>query len=90
MIAAFILATSKQDPTPITHAIYGVIQEGLIHVYTYSYCNAKANAADGVYQLPDWVFDGRPSFMNQLGGATWKVCPTCAQNVKLLREPPRS
>jgi hypothetical protein len=88
MIAAFILAT-KQDPTPVTHAIYGVIQEGLIHVNTYSYCGQKANAADGVFQLPDWVFDGRPAFPNQLAGVTWKVCPQCSMNVKALHEPPR-
>lgn len=88
MIAAFILKT-KQDPTPTTHAIYGVVQEGLIHVHNYGYCGAKANAGDGVFQLPDWAFDGRPTFVNQLAGENWAVCPTCTQNVKALREPPR-
>jgi hypothetical protein len=89
MIAAFVLPTSKQDPTPTVHVIYGVAQEGLLHVHNYGYCGAKAKAGDGVVQIPDWVFDGRTMFANQIQNQNWRVCPACTQAIKTLREPPR-
>ena len=82
MIATFLTQTT-------VHAVFQVGREG-IKVKAHAYCPAIGNAAEGTFQIPEWVFDGRPTYqpMNP-GGATWRVCTQCSAALKRLREPPQ-
>ncbi len=82
MIATFLINTT-------VHAVFQVGREGL-KVKTHGYCPTIGNAADGTFQIPEWVFDGRPTYQPMgAGGATWQVCMQCTTVLKRLREPPR-
>jgi hypothetical protein len=70
------------------HAIYGV-QLQTFKVKAFGYCNVVGNAADGVFSVPEWAFDGRASYQNLPAGETWPICPRCAQVLKAVKEPPK-
>lgn len=72
MIAAFI---SKRGLC----AIRAVGRSGLT-VKAQGYCGGEGNAADGVYQVPDWAFT-RPDYQGQA------VCSACSSTLKALKEP---
>lgn len=72
MIAAFI---SKRGLC----AIRAVGRSGLA-VKAQGYCGSDGNAAEGVYQVPDWAL-GRKDYQGQA------VCPACAAALKGLKEP---
>ena len=85
MIAAFL----SNDPVAL-HAIYAVKQQNLVSVKVHAWCSASANAGDGVLQFPDWVFDGRKTFVNQAaGGQAWPVCERCSAIMQAIKEPPK-
>ena len=86
MIATFILEPPKStNQLPTVHAVFQVGREGL-KVKTHAYCPAQGNAADGTFQIPAWVFDGRPTYQ-PLGpqGATWHVCQHCAETLRRMQ-----
>jgi hypothetical protein len=84
MIQVFL----TEKPSSMLHAIYGV-QLQKFTVKAFGYCNAMGNAADGVFSVPEWAFDGRTSYQNPMAGGTWPICPRCAQVLKAVKEPPK-
>jgi len=80
MIAVFLT-----EPSTV-HAVFEILREGL-KVKAHGYCGAISNAADGTYQIPEWAFDGRQTYMQ--GRFGWPVCPKCILKLRELREPPR-
>jgi len=82
MIAAF--------PTgPTLHVVHEIVREGF-KVKAYGYCGATSSAADGTFQVPDWVFTSiRSSFVGPVTKTEWKVCQACSAAVRMLIEPPR-
>ena len=84
MIAAFI---TNPSPAIMLHAVWSVSRQGL-KVKSHGYCNTDGNAAEGTYQVPEWAFDGRPTYQ-PMQNVTWSVCAKCSEALKRLREPPR-
>ena len=84
MIASFL--TEHKQPQPLVHAVFYVARE-MLSVKAQGYCTTRGDAGDGTFQIPEWVFDGRPTV--KLIDVVWRVCPQCASVVKALREPPR-
>lgn len=85
MIAAFL---TGPDASPTVHAVYEVGQHYL-KVKARGYCATEGNAADGTYQVPDWAFDGRKTYVNLATNPpqAWVVCEGCSTFVKGLRDP---
>lgn len=65
------------------HAVYVIKREGMTKIRASGLCTVEEDAGPGVYQVPDWAFDGRPKF-----GET-PVCPKCAGVVNSMKNPPR-
>jgi hypothetical protein len=65
------------------HAVHVLHQKGITKIGATGLCKIEEVVGAGVYQVPDWVFDGRPKY-----GET-PVCPKCAGTVSAMREPPR-
>jgi hypothetical protein len=90
MIAAF--TTNPTISIEMLHAVFNVARQGL-KVKSHGYCGTEGNAAEGTYQVPDWAFDGRPTYRpienTIVQGPTWHVCSKCSEAMKRLREPPR-
>lgn len=78
MIAA--VSTISQDGQPKLCVIRNVAR-AMLTVKATGYCGTEGNAADGVYQVPDWAFDGRASYL----GA--KICPACIKAVAAMKNP---
>lgn len=78
MIATFLTEPPKGVKHPPTvHAVFQVGRDGF-KVKTQGYCTAQGNAADGTFQIPEWVFDGRQTYHPPGQDTTWQVCGHCA------------
>ena len=76
MIIAFMAANEL-------HAIHVIQQKGMTTIQARSLCSsAVEDAGPGVYQVPDWAFDGRPKY------GEIPVCAKCAGIVTKIKEPP--
>ncbi len=76
MITAFMSANEL-------HAVHVIHQKGLTKIRARGFCTVEEDAGPGVYQVPDWAFDGRPKY------GEVQVCPKCAQTTGMMRNPPR-
>lgn len=76
MITAFMSANEL-------HAVYVIRREGLTKIRAVGFCAVEDDAGPGVYQVPDWAFDGRPTY------GEIQVCAKCAHTTGLMKEPPR-
>lgn len=65
------------------HAVHVIKREGMTKIRATGLCTVEEDAGPGVYQVPDWVFDGRPKY-----GET-PVCQKCTAVIVSKREPPR-
>jgi hypothetical protein len=65
------------------HAVYVIKREGMAKIRAKGFCSVEEDAGPGVYQVPDWAFDGRPKF-----GET-PVCAKCAAIIGAMEEPPK-
>ena len=78
MITAFM---SKNE----LHAAYVIRREGMTKIRAVGFCAAEDDAGPGIYQVPDWAFDGRPQYGPP--GAEITVCAKCAQAAIALNTP---
>ena len=76
MITAFMSGSEM-------HAVYVIQREGMTKIRAKGLCATEDDAGPGVYQMPDWAFDGREKF-----GET-PVCPKCAGIITSTRNPPK-
>jgi hypothetical protein len=76
MITAFMAANEL-------HAVYVIRREGLTKIRAVGFCAVEDDAGPGVYQVPDWAFDGRAVY------GEIQVCAKCVHTTVLMREPPR-
>lgn len=76
MITSFMAANAL-------HAAYVIRQKGLTKILAIGFCSIEEDAGPGVYQVPDWVFDGRAKYVDT------PVCAKCAAAVASKKEPPR-
>lgn len=76
MITAFLSADAM-------HAVYVIRREGLTKIRAVGFCAVEDDAGPGVYQVPDWAFDGRPAY------GEIPVCAKCGGIVAAMREVPR-
>jgi len=76
MITAFMAAGEL-------HAVYVIKQKGLTKIRAHGVCAIEDDAGPGVYQVPDWAFDGRPKYGDV------QVCSKCTQSTGLMRNPPK-
>ena len=63
------------------HAAYVIRREGMTKIRAVGFCAAEDDAGPGVYQVPDWTFDGRPEF------GKISVCTKCAATVTAMKAP---
>jgi len=75
MITAFMSANEL-------HAVYVIRREGMTKIRAHGFCTVEDDTGPGVYQVPEWVFDGRPKY-----GET-AVCAKCAHTAAMLKVPP--
>lgn len=75
MITAFMAADAL-------HAAHVIHQDGL-KIRAKGLCSVEGNAGPGVYQVPDWGFDGRAAY------GKMPVCANCARIVALMKVPPK-
>ena len=61
------------------HAVRVIRQKGLTQIETASLCKVQGDAGEGVYQVADWAFKGRPKY-----GAI-SVCQKCSTAVTALK-----
>jgi hypothetical protein len=64
------------------HAVYVIQREGMTKIHAKGFCLVEENAGPGVYQVPDWAFDGRPMY------GEIPVCAKCAGTVTAMKVPP--
>jgi hypothetical protein len=77
MITAFMAANEL-------HAVHVIHQKGLTKIRARGLCTAEEDAGAGVYQVPDWAFDGSRSKYGEIS-----VCLKCAGVVRAMKEPPK-
>jgi hypothetical protein len=65
------------------HAVHVIRQKGLTKIQAVGMCKAEDDVGAGVYQTPEWVFDGRPKY-----GET-PVCAKCSVIINNMKTPPR-
>jgi len=65
------------------HAIYEIRREGMTKIRAKGFCAVEDDAKLSVYQVPDWTFDGRPTY------GEIPVCAKCMQAIFAMREPPQ-
>ena len=75
MITAFMSANEL-------HAVYVIRREGMTKIRAAGFCTVEDDAGPGVYQVPEWAFDGRPKY-----GET-PVCAKCAHAATMMKFPP--
>jgi hypothetical protein len=78
MITAFMSANEL-------HAVYVIKREGMAKIQATGFCTVEDNAGPGVYQLPEWAFDGRPTYGPP--GGEIAVCAKCSQIVGSMKHP---
>lgn len=76
MITAFMVAD-------VLHAVHVIHQEGLTKIRARGMCTVEGNAGPGVYQVPDWTFDGRLAY------GKIPVCAKCAGIVTAMKVSPK-
>jgi hypothetical protein len=77
MISAFIADNEL-------HVVYILAREGMTKIAATAMCQLKGDDKLSIYQLPPWVFDGRPKW-----GET-AVCLKCAGSLaEFMKVPPR-
>jgi hypothetical protein len=76
MITAFMAAD-------VLHAVHVIHQDGLTKIRAHGLCTVEGNAGPGVYQVPDWAFDGRPAY------GKIPVCAKCAGVVIAMKALPK-
>lgn len=77
MITAFMAANEL-------HAIHVIHQKGMTQIRARGLCSAEGDAGAGVYQVPDWVFDGTRTKYGEI-----TVCVKCAATVGKMKVPPK-
>ena len=78
MITAFMSASEL-------HSVYVIRREGMTKIRAAGFCGVEDDAGPGVFQVPDWVFDGRTKY-GPPGGET-SVCAKCAATVTAIKVP---
>lgn len=66
------------------HAVHVIHQKGMTKIGAIGLCRIEEEAGPGVYQVPDWVFDGTRSKYGEI-----PVCLKCAGIVRSMKEPPK-
>ena len=67
------------------HAVYVIRREGLTKIRAQGFCAVEDDAGPGVYQVPEWAFDGRPTYGPPSGEIA--VCAKCAQTITAMKNP---
>lgn len=80
MITAFMSAGEL-------HSVYVIRREGMTKIRAVGFCTVEDDAGPGVYQVADWVFDGRSKY-GPPGGET-AVCGKCAATAAAMKVPPK-
>jgi hypothetical protein len=65
------------------HATFVIHQKGLAKIMAHALCKTEGDAGPGVYQVPDWAFDGREKY------GTFPMCGKCAGIVAAMKVPPK-
>ena len=78
MITAFMSANEL-------HAVYVIKRDGMTKIQAFGFCSVEDNAGPGVYQLPEWAFDGRTTYGPP--GGEIAVCAKCSQIVGSMKHP---
>jgi hypothetical protein len=77
MISAFIFENEM-------HAVYVLAREGMTKIVATAMCAAKGDEKLSIYQVPGWVFDGRPKY------GDIPVCLKCAGGLAaFMKAPPK-
>jgi len=66
----------------LLHTVYVLQREGMTKIVAHGLCRAKADEGLAIYQVPDWVFDGRAKY------GEMPICPKCSGIVKQMQTPP--
>jgi hypothetical protein len=77
MITAFMAANEL-------HTVHVIHQKSMTKIRAISLCKIEEDAGAGVYQVPDWVFDGARSKYGEIS-----VCLKCAGTIRAMKEPPK-
>ena len=64
------------------HAVHVIHQKGMTKIRARGLCTVEDDAGAGVYQVPDWAFDGRPKY------GEIAVCAKCAATATAMKAPP--
>ena len=64
------------------HAVHVIHQQGLTKIRARGLCSAEDDAGQGVYQVPDWAFDGRPKY------GEIPICAKCSKTIAVMTNPP--
>jgi len=78
MITAFMSANEL-------HAVYVIKREGMTKIRATGFCAVEDDAGPGVYQVPEWAFDGRPKYGPPNGEIA--VCSKCSQTIGAMKLP---
>ena len=81
MITSFM---SKEE----LHAAYVIRREGMTKIRAVGFCGGEDDAGPGVYQVPDWAFDGRQKF-GPPGAENTAICAKCADTMMAMKVPPK-
>lgn len=76
MITSFMAANEL-------HAVYVIRREGMTKIRALGFCSVEGDAGPGVYQVPDWVFDGRAKY------GEIAVCTKCVAAATAMKVPPQ-
>lgn len=76
MITAFMAANTL-------HAVYVIRREGMTKIRAQGFCSVEDEAGQplAIYQVPDWAFDGRPTY------GEIPACAKCAGIIASMRVP---
>jgi len=75
MITTFMAANEM-------HAVYVIRREGMTKIRARGLCSVEDDAGPGVYQVPEWAFDGQ-----KFGEIP--MCVKCAGIIAAMKVPPR-
>lgn len=66
------------------HAVHVIHQKSMTKISAHSLCKVEGDAGPGIYQVPDWVFDGSRSKYGDM-----PVCLKCAGIITRMKTPPK-
>lgn len=66
------------------HVVYVIKQQGITQIRAAGLCQIEGDAGDGVFQAPDWVFDGKRAKWGDM-----PVCTKCVGALQKWKEPPK-